>query len=112
MTAATTHRVHADHPALGGHFPGNPIVPGVVLLALVEADARALLGADVQLAALPVAKFLAPVLPQESFTICIEASAELVVTFTIEKPAGSASVTVASGSMRFARSATPATATR
>ena len=30
--------VHADHPSLADHFPGNPIVPGALVLdALVEA---------------------------------------------------------------------------
>jgi 3-hydroxyacyl-[acyl-carrier-protein] dehydratase len=27
-----TLRIEPDHPALAGHFPGSPIVPGVVLL--------------------------------------------------------------------------------
>ena len=25
-------KINADHPCLAGHFPGNPIVPGVVVL--------------------------------------------------------------------------------
>ena len=29
-------RVAADHPALPGHFPGRPIVPGVVILDHVQ----------------------------------------------------------------------------
>ncbi len=31
MSGATL-TLEADHPSLAGHFPGNPIIPGVVLL--------------------------------------------------------------------------------
>ncbi|WP_420471488.1 3-hydroxyacyl-ACP dehydratase FabZ family protein [Brevundimonas sp. FT23042] len=33
--------VPADHPALPGHFPGNPLVPGVMILDLLADDWRA-----------------------------------------------------------------------
>lgn len=32
--------VPTDHPALPGHFPGNPIVPGVVILDHLVEDWR------------------------------------------------------------------------
>lgn len=52
-----------DHPAFAGHFPGHPIVPGVVLLdealqCLANAE-----GLDVVSLNVGVAKFLLPVTP-------------------------------------------------
>lgn len=56
--------VAADHPALPGHFPGEPIVPGVMLLDQV----MQLCGAR----NLPWVKFHAPLRPGEEFVIRIE----------------------------------------
>ena len=53
-----------DHPCLPGHFPGQPIVPGVVVLDHVLAaieQAHGALGA----LRLPQVKFLQPLLPGE-----------------------------------------------
>ena len=53
-----------DHPALPGHFPGNPVVPGVLLLdhalSLLESFYGPLQGLR-----LPQVKFLQPLLPGE-----------------------------------------------
>ncbi len=62
----TTLTVSAGHPAFQGHFPGNPLLPGVALLAevieavLTDAELRVLVGPQPRIG---VAKFLAPVLP-------------------------------------------------
>ena len=55
--------IPADHPAFAGHFPGHPIVPGVVLLDLAQAAIEAEQG--LQLGGLAMAKFLRPVGPAE-----------------------------------------------
>lgn len=65
-------RIPADHPSLPGHFPGRPVVPGVVLLdrvlEAIEAE-----GAPVGALCLPQVKFLRPLLPQETARIELQA---------------------------------------
>jgi 3-hydroxyacyl-[acyl-carrier-protein] dehydratase len=57
--------IPADHPSLAGHFPGNPVVPGVVLLDHVLAVAADWLGGLPAALALPQVKFLQPLLPEQ-----------------------------------------------
>jgi 3-hydroxyacyl-[acyl-carrier-protein] dehydratase len=65
--------IAADHPAYAGHFPGRPILPGVVLLdraqhALEQASGLRITG-------VAMAKFLSPVLPGEALALDYESSA-------------------------------------
>lgn len=60
--------VAADHPALPGHFPGYPIVPGVVLLDEALAVIDRAFGITPPLRLLRV-KFMAPVGPGEEVTV-------------------------------------------
>lgn len=53
-----------DHPCLPGHFPGRPLVPGVVLLEQVLAAIEAGHG-PLGALRLPQVKFLQPLLPGE-----------------------------------------------
>ncbi len=55
-------RIDAAHPSLAGHFPGDPIVPGVVLLDQVAARLER---AGFALVKLSAVKFLAPLRPGE-----------------------------------------------
>jgi 3-hydroxymyristoyl/3-hydroxydecanoyl-(acyl carrier protein) dehydratase len=65
-------RVDPSHPALTGHFPGNPIVPGVVLLERVAAALRAWRGERIEKLD---AKFVQPLLPGEDAMIELRADA-------------------------------------
>lgn len=60
-----------DHPCLPGHFPGRPLVPGVVLLDRVVATIEAAHGPLGPLR-LPQVKFLQPLLPGETARVELE----------------------------------------
>ncbi len=56
--------IPATHPALAGHFPGNPVVPAVVILASVQQLLMAT-GFGVAAGGIRRAKFLRRLLPGE-----------------------------------------------
>lgn len=63
-----------DHPSLPGHFPGRPVVPGVVIVDRVFAAIEAAHGA-LGATRLPQIKFVQPLLPGEQAWIELEGQA-------------------------------------
>jgi 3-hydroxymyristoyl/3-hydroxydecanoyl-(acyl carrier protein) dehydratase len=60
-------RFAADHPTAAGHFPGNPIIPGALLL---DAVLRAVAGDDhAPSCSVRSVKFLRPVRPGDGLRI-------------------------------------------
>jgi 3-hydroxyacyl-[acyl-carrier-protein] dehydratase len=64
MNDATHWTVPADHPAFAGHFPGTPILPGVMLLDTVL-RAIAATGTALDVCEISSVKFLSPARPGE-----------------------------------------------
>lgn len=79
--------ISSSHPSLPGHFPGAPIVPGVVILDHV---ARAIAQHRPDLRAprtAPAIKFLASLWPDEAAEIRIEFPAPDTAKFTVMRDA-------------------------
>lgn len=75
--------IGAGHPALPGHFPGEPLVPGVILL---EQVALALRGWRQQrMSRVLEAKFMAPLRPGELAQIHLSDADGTRIRFRIER---------------------------
>jgi acyl-coenzyme A synthetase/AMP-(fatty) acid ligase len=81
--AALSFTVPPEHPALAGHFPGRPIVPGVVLLDHALDAIGSALGKNIGACRIESAKFLSPAVPGEALDITYETSASGAIRFTI-----------------------------
>ena len=90
-----TFSIAASHGALPGHFPGRPVVPGVVLLDRVAAAVERWRGA--RIAGLPQVKFLRPLLPDQEAELLLEDGGKSI-RFRIVH----AQATIASGSVELA----------
>jgi 3-hydroxymyristoyl/3-hydroxydecanoyl-(acyl carrier protein) dehydratase len=66
--ATTTFCIAVDHPALPGHFPGAPVVPGALLLAEGLHRLELLTAVPLQCQRIESAKFLQPVAPGATIT--------------------------------------------
>jgi 3-hydroxymyristoyl/3-hydroxydecanoyl-(acyl carrier protein) dehydratase len=89
--------VSGDHSSLAGHFPGHPIVPGVVLLREVLDTLRQGFAVPLFVTGLPHVKFSAPLKPGEIVTIRVEGETTTLVTFSCQVD----SRLIASGSIAF-----------
>jgi len=69
MGATTSFTIDARHPALAGHFPGSPVLPGVVLLDETVRLAEQARGGSGVRWTVGAAKFLKPVQPGETLTL-------------------------------------------
>ena len=58
-----------QHPTAAGHFPGNPVIPGALLLAEVLHTIAASEGGSLSAGQVKAAKFLHPVQPGYTVTI-------------------------------------------
>ena len=67
MMIEETASIAGDHPALAGHFPGRPVVPGALLLDMVIAVAEA--KAQWRIAEVMRMKFHRPLMAETEFSI-------------------------------------------
>ncbi|WP_306605241.1 3-hydroxyacyl-ACP dehydratase FabZ family protein [Azonexus sp.] len=87
--------VPTDHPAFAGHFPGRPIVPGVVLLDQAMLFAEQLSGQADCHWQISNAKFLSPVGPGETLNFTLQRKSSGSIAFSVhaaERPVASGSL--------------------
>ncbi len=65
-------RVPNSHPCLAGHFPDQPIVPGVLLLEHVQSAAECWLGHEFTSTRWAQIKFMRPLLPEQEARVDLE----------------------------------------
>lgn len=94
----TTTQISPEHPSLPGHFPGQPVVPGVVTLSLVESALGQWLDQPVNLVEAPMIKFHRPVLPGQALEIAFKSLSEASAGFMVR----SEGVSLMEGKLKYA----------
>ena len=87
--------VPADHPAFAGHFPGTPIIPGVLLLDMALHAIATATGIALDACTISSVKFLSPARPGDDITFEHSVTASGTIRFEI----ASSTRKIASGSI-------------
>jgi 3-hydroxymyristoyl/3-hydroxydecanoyl-(acyl carrier protein) dehydratase len=90
--------ISPGHPALAGHFPGDPIVPGVVILHRVCQAVTGIHAAAIT--AVPAVKFHAPLRPAERFEVALAPARGRSVDFRVLR----GETLIAAGTVQVGRS--------
>ena len=73
--------ISSSHPSLEGHFPGNPVVPGVVILDEVINIVKQY-SPKHTVSKIPMVKFTHPLLPDQKVLVKINEKNEHTISFT------------------------------
>jgi 3-hydroxymyristoyl/3-hydroxydecanoyl-(acyl carrier protein) dehydratase len=77
----TAFSISKQHSSLAGHFPGNPVVPGVVILdEVIQAIKKQMPG--FQIAGFPIVKFLSPLEADIQVRVNVIPKQESLLEFT------------------------------
>jgi 3-hydroxyacyl-[acyl-carrier-protein] dehydratase len=68
--------LNAEHAVFGGHFPDNPILPGVCSLMIVRECAWQTAGVRLRYVAVKESKFLSAITPDADLTVKLKLSEE------------------------------------
>ncbi len=99
MTHSDHWTIPIDHPAFAGHFPGTPIVPGVLLLDRAVLAIAEATGLSFDTLTLRSVKFLSPAGPGDTIVIEHRVAANGTIHFEIFAAQQDSRYAVASGSL-------------
>jgi 3-hydroxymyristoyl/3-hydroxydecanoyl-(acyl carrier protein) dehydratase len=76
-----TFTISSTHPSLEGHFPGNPVVPGVVILDEVINIIKSI-KPGFTITAIPTVKFIQPLLAEQTVNVEVNEKNETAISFS------------------------------
>ncbi|MGH8556945.1 MAG: hypothetical protein ACRESZ_05680 [Methylococcales bacterium] len=77
-------QISSEHPCLKGHFPDEPVVPGVVILDMVRLTTHEWKSAT-RIKAFSAAKFYHSLYPDEPFTVTLTETGILSLRFVCHR---------------------------